>query len=185
MWDYDKLFADGNIIGIKNCYRDKVFNNAVDITTGVTWLEGYKNEELSCKNQYVDVDDKIKHGYTTDFKIQYIIRLDEHGNVAERLFDREHDMPKPMPELETGMFVRVIDNGNMDYTVLGYVDIQNCRIIYQDGKYNDMVNMEKLKGIVDIVEVYSIKTLCFNRCFSNENLIWRSPEYQAYLDSKN
>ena len=60
----------------------------------------------------------------------------------------------------------------------------NCRIIYQDGKYNDLANMEELKGIVDIVEVYSVKTLCFNRCFSNGTLIWRSPEYQAYLDSK-
>ena len=107
MWNYDNLFADGNIIGIKNCYRDKVFNNVVDVTTSVTWLEGYKNKELSCKNQYVDVDDKIKHGYTTDFEIQYIIRLDKHGNVVEKLFDRERDMrpePEPMPELENGMF---------------------------------------------------------------------------------
>ena len=184
MWDYDKLFADGNIVGIKNCYRDKVFNNVVDVTTSVTWLEGYKNEELSCKDQYVDVDDKIKHGYTTDFEIQYIIRLDKHGNVVEKLFDREVDMLKPMPELETGMFVRVIDNGNMDYTVLGYVDIQNCRIIYQDGKYNDIVELKKLTGMVDIVEIYSRRTKCFNQCLGNDTLIWRDPDYQGYLNSK-
>ena len=134
MWDYDKLFADGNIIGIKNCYRDKVFNNVVDVTTGVTWLECYKNEELSCKDQHVDVDDEIKHGYTTDFEIQYIIRLDEHGNVVEKLFDRDIDMPKPMPELETGMFVRVPISG------VGFVDAEHNRIIYQTGGY-DLIDL--------------------------------------------
>lgn len=186
MWDYDKLFAKGNIVGVKNCYRNKVFNNVVDVTTGTFLLEDYKNDELCCKNQHVDVDEIIKHGYVTNFEIQYIIRLDEHGNVVEKLFDRERDMkePEPMPDLKTGMFVRVVDNGNMDYTVLGYVDIQNCRVIYQDGKYNDIVKLEGLKGIVDVVEIYSQRTNCFSQCLGNDTLIWRSPEYQDYLDSK-
>lgn len=177
MWDYDKLFADGNIIGIKNCYRDKVFNNAVDITTGVTWLEGYKNEELSCKDQYVDVDDKIKHGYTTDFEIQYIIRLDEHGNVVEKLFDRERDMPKPMPELETGMFV-LIFNYNHTETRLGYINAEKNMIIYQSGGW-DYIDENK----DEILKVYSNNCICFNGCVEHR-VIWRNPEYQAYLDSK-
>ena len=178
MWDYDKLFADGNVIGIKNCYRDKVFNNVVDVTTSVIWLEGYKNEELSCEDQYVDVDDKIKHGYTTDFEIQYIIRLDEHGNVVEKLFDRERDMKsetKPMPELETGMFVRVENEG------LGYVDIRNNRIVYQLEGYDDINGESEI--ISDIIEVYGKESCSFNGCMVDKP-IWRSPDYQAYLDSK-
>lgn len=174
MWDYDKLFADGNIIGIKNCYRDKVFNNAVDITTGVTWLEGYKNEELSCKDQYVDVDDKIKHGYTTDFKIQYIIRLDEHGNVAEKVFDRDRGMAKPMPELETGMFVRVNAYGE---SKLGFVDAEQNHVIYQSGGY-DFIDDNDINscGIVSkIVEVYGKDACAFDFC-TEDDLIWRKPE---------
>lgn len=182
MWDYDKLFADGNIIGIKNCYENFIFNQVVDLEEPASWLEGYKNSDLNYKKQHVAIGEI--YSYTTDFEIQYIIRLDEHGNVVEKLFDRERDMPKPMPELENGMFVRVIDNRNMGYTVLGYVDIQNCRVIYQDGKYSDIVKLKKLIGIVDIVEIYSQRTNCFNQCLGNNTLIWRSPEYQAYLDSK-
>ena len=72
----------------------------------------------------------------------------------------------------------------MKHTALGYVDIRNCRVIYQNGQYNDIVKLERLKGIVDVVEVYSQKTNCFNQCFDNDTLIWRSPEYQDYLDSK-
>lgn len=184
MWDYDKLFAKENVVGIKNCYKNFIYNQIIDFNENSFWVDCFKNNELSCKNQYA-INDEDGSEYTTDFEIQYIIRLDEHGNVVEKLFDREVDMPKPMPELETGMFVRVIDNGNMDYTVLGYVDIQNCRIIYQDGKYNDIVELKKLTGMVDIVEIYSQRTNCFDKCLSNDTLIWRSPKYQDYLDSKN
>ena len=185
MWDYDKLFAEGNIVGIKNCYHNCVFNRIVT-NKPMFWVECFKNEKL-CDRAECLINENSNITRETDFEIQYIIRLDEHGNVVEKLFDREKDMklePKPMPELETGMFVRVIDNGNMDYTVLGYVDIQNCRIIYQDGKYNDIVKLKKLTGKVDIVEIYSQRTNCFNQCLGNDTLIWRSPEYQAYLDSK-
>lgn len=45
----------------------------------------------------------------------------------------------------------------MKHTALGYVDIRNCRVIYQNGQYNDIVKLERLKGIVDVVEVYSQK----------------------------
>lgn len=166
MWDYDKLFTDGNIIGIKNCYRNKVFNNVVDVTINTSWLEGYKNDELCCKDQYVDADEIIKHSYTTNFEIQYIIRLDEHGNVAEKLFDRNVDMPKPMPELETGMFVRI--NSYMG-SRLGFVDAENNHIIYQESYY-DCIDGEN--GIADkIVEVYGKNTCAFAFC-DKEHKIW-------------
>ena len=172
MWNYDNLFAEGNIVGFKHSDEDQIHPYII-----------YE------KNDCMDYFNDSLYYKSKDFisEIQYIIRLDEHGNVVEKLFDRERDMKtetKPMPELETGMFVRVTDNTNMTETVLGYVDITNCRIIYQDGKYNDLSTMEKLKGTVDIIEVYSRETNCFNRCFSNETLIWRSPEYQTYLDTK-
>lgn len=167
MWDYDKLFAQGNVI----CVGDIV--SSVDEFSIMDWKDSYANKELT-------------HKALPSGKIQYIIRLDGHGNVVEKLFDRERDIPKPMPELETGMFVRITDHGNMRNTILGYVDIQNCRVIYQDGTYSNLVPLytKKSKVITDIVEVYSHKALCFNGCLSNEALIWRSPEYQAYLDSK-
>lgn len=180
MWDYDKLFAEDNIVGLTIEDGEDVYNQVV--SNPDYWEDGqemnwnlYKNEELSSCEET---------GFK--FEIQYIIRLDEHGNVVEKLFDREVDMPKPMPELETGMFVRITDHGNMRNTILGYVDIQNCRVIYQDGTYSNLVPLytKKSKVITDIVEVYSHKALCFNGCLSNEALIWRSPEYQAYLDSK-
>ena len=178
MWDYDKLFAEGNIVGLHNVRKGETYGwTVVDKSywhqSGQINWQDYFNSNLS-----------FDTGFYL-FEIQYIIRLDDKGQVAERLFDRNKDMSKPMPKLETGMFVRVIDNGNMDYTVLGYVDIQNYRIIYQDGKYNDIVKLEGLKGIVDVVEVYSQETNCFNKCLGNNTLIWRSSEYQDYLDSKN
>lgn len=71
MWDYDKLFAEGNIIGL--LYPD---GEIVPIpckfrkTSNVENLNKYYgNENLSCE----------------EYKIQYIIRLDEHGNVVEKL----------------------------------------------------------------------------------------------------
>lgn len=181
MWDYDKLFAEGNILGIKNLYTKQVFNSIVDACTYDYWFDDYKNNELSSKNCKVDVDYDVGHGYTTDFEIQYIIRLDEHGNVIEKLFDREVDIPKPMPELETGMFVRV---GKHKDNVLGFIDAENKHIIYQDGGY-DFINSDGIWCGVDsaIIEVYGKDTLGFRYC-RNDEVIWRSPEYQAYLDSK-
>lgn len=177
MWDYDKLFADGNIIGIKNCYRDEVFNNVVDVTTSTSWLEAYKNDELCCKDQRVDVDEIIKHGYTTNFEIQYIICLDEHGNVVEKLFDRDTDIPRPMPELETGMFV-LIFNYNHTETRLGYINAERNMIIYQSGGW-DYIDENK----DEILKVYSDNCNCFDGCIEHR-AIWRNPEYQAYLNSK-
>ena len=171
MWDYDKLFAKENVVGVKNCYKNFIYNQIIDFNENSFWVDCFQNNELSCKNQYV-INDEDGSEYTTDFEIQYIIRLDEHGNVVEKLFDRDRDMPEPMPELETGMFVRVKDEG------LGYVDTINNRIVYQHGRYDVLDGDEYLPKIT---EVYSENACAFNRC--NENvLIWRDHDYQAYLD---
>ena len=170
MWDYDKLFAEGNVVGIKVLDSNRFYNYIVDNSNIVnnSFWSYYKNDTLS------DKDD-------SDFEIQYIIRLDEHGNVVEKLFDRERDMkpePEPMPELETGMFVRVEDEG------LGYVDTRNNRIVYQHGGYDVLDEDEYLPNVVlKIIEVYSENACAFSYCDDNV-LIWRDPDYQAYLDSK-
>lgn len=158
MWDYDKLFAEGNVVGLK--YKET--NTIISVDTynlKDALFKYYQNNLLESSNQ----------------QIQYIIRLDEHGNVVEKLFDREKNMPKPMPKLETGMFVRVEDEG------LGYVDTINNRIVYQLRGYDD-INGEF--GIIsDIIEVYGKESCSFDGCMVDEP-IWRSPDYQTYLDSK-
>lgn len=175
MWDYDKLFAKGNIIGIKNCYENFIFNQVVDLEEPASWLEGYKNSDLNYKKQHVAIGEI--YSYTTDFEIQYIIRLDEHGNVVEKLFDREFDMPKPMPELETGMFVLIFNYDHTE-TRLGYINAEKNMIIYQSGGW-DYINENK----DDILKVYSNNCNCFDGCIEHR-VIWCNPEYQSYLDSK-
>lgn len=171
MWDYDKLFAEGNILGIKNLYTKQVLNSVVDTYSYDYWFDDYKNNELSSKNCKVDVDYSVGHGYTTDFEIQYIIRLDEHGNVIEKLFDREADMPEPMPELETGMFVRVNGYGG---SRIGFIDAENNHVIYQEGGY-DFIDDDDINGrgiASEIIAVYDKDTRAFDFC-TKDNLIWR------------
>lgn len=161
MWDYDKFFAEGNIIGISPTKNEVInlvcskFNHNID---GFRNL--YSNNDLSYKN----------------IKIQYIIRLDEHGNVVKKLFDRDRDMEsksKPMPELETGMFIRVYDKSE-DKTILAFVYKEGKRVIYQDGDFDDIADV--IKGdYTKIVEVYPESVLSFNCCYRGAE-IWRSPE---------
>lgn len=172
MWDYDKLFAEGNIVGLTIEDGENVYNQV--ISNPDYWEDGqeinwnlYKNEKLSSCEET---------GFK--FRIQYIIRLDEHGNVVEKLFDRERDMPKPMPKLETGMFV-LIFNYNHTETQLGYINAERNMIIYQTGGW-DYIDENK----DEILKVYSNNCNCFDGC-NEHHVIWRSPEYQAYLDSKN
>lgn len=163
MWDYNKLFAEGNVVGLKNLLTDEC---------GVYQIT--KNQELPIEAQC---------GYSArwnDFKnerlarsinfIQYIIRLDEHGNIVEKLFDREKVMPKPMPELKTGMFVKIY-SAYRNESILAF--IYDNRVIYQDGEWDAIYDLTK-----DVVmEVYSSKALCFNNC-QEPYLLWRNPKYQ-------
>lgn len=176
MWDYDKLFAEGNIVGVKNCYENFIYNQIINPSENSYWVDCYQNNELSCKEQFV-INDKNGSEYTTDFEIQYIIRLDEHGNVVEKLFDRETNMPKPMPELETGMFVLIFNYDHTE-TRLGYINAEKNMIIYQTGGW-DYINENE----DEILKVYSNNCNCFDGCIEHR-VIWRNPEYQAYFDSK-
>lgn len=180
MWDYDKLFADGNIIGIKNYYRDKVFNNIVDVTTSTSWLEDYKNNELCCKDQHVDVDEVIKHGYMTNFEIQYIIRLDEDGNVVEKLFDRERDMSNPLLFLKNGVFVKITLNDDCFYPVVTGIVVEN-KIVLKDGTWCELNEIDS--GYYKIVCVYSDTVNCFDEC-EPSNIIWIDSEYKTHYNIK-
>lgn len=166
MWNYDKLFIKGNVIGLKDTKENKLYTHVV--YEKEDWMD-YFNDSLSYKPKSIASE------------IQYIIRLDEHGNVVEKLFDRDTDMPKPMPELETGMFVRV---GEHKDNMLGFIDAENNHIIYQDGGYDFIDSDGVYDGVASaIIEVYGKDTLGFRYC-RNDEVIWRSQDYQAYLDSK-
>lgn len=165
MWDYDKLFAEGNVVGLKHSDENQIRPYII-------------YEQNDCMDYFNNSLSYNERDFTS--QIQYIIRLDEHGNVVEKLFDRERDMkpePKPMPELKTGMFIRVLISG------LGFVDAEHNRVIYQAG-YDSIYDEEEVPGIVPkIVEVYSEDACAFEYC-DEDVLIWRDPDYQAYLDSK-
>lgn len=162
MWDYDKLFAVGNVI----CVGDIV--SSVDEFNIMDWRNSYANKELT-------------HKALSNGKIQYIIRLDGHGNVVEKLFDRERDMeskPEPMPELKTGMFVRVA--GYDDSGSLGFIDVENNHIIYQSGGYDYIKDKQYSEGVMyNIIEVYDKSAHCFDGCRSKNHLIWKDPKYKA------
>lgn len=110
MCDYDKLFARGNILGIEDICTNTIYVCMVD-EKYIGFKNGYANDELTFNNG----------------KIQYIIRLDQHGNVVEKFFDRKRDM-NPMPELRTGM---MIQNGNGRLGV-----VVSNKIVYQKGGWN-------------------------------------------------
>lgn len=172
MWDYDKLFAEGNVVG---------FKNEVEGRFGVYQIT--KDKELPREARYYNFGkrwDDFKN-YNLAFSvifIQYIIHLDEHGNVVEKLFDRNRDMEpeaEPMPELETGMFIRV---NKYDGSHIGFVDAENNHVIYQEGGY-DFIDDDDINGYgiaSKIVEVYGKDACAFDFCTKND-LIWHKPEY--------
>lgn len=168
MWDCDKLFAKGNVVGLKDTKENKLYTHVV--YEKEDWID-YFNDSLSYKPKNIASE------------IQYIIRLDEHGNVVEKLFDRDKDMVNPMPELETGMFIKLADKTNWKYNTVAYVDYQNNRIIAKKGWYEKLSNRNEWQYL-KIVEVFSKSVCCFNQCVDSR-VIWRSLDYQDYLDSKN
>ena len=148
MWDYNKLFAVGNVVGVKVLSSNNIYNYVVDSRKPLNNIWSYyKNSDLRNKDD-------------SDFEIQYIIRLDEHGNVVEKLFDRETDMPTPMPELETGMFVKIADRTSWRDNTLAYVDHQNNRLISKEGWFETLSRKDEWQYL-RIVEVFSKKCLLF------------------------
>lgn len=178
MWDYDKLFADGNIIGIKNSYENTIRNSVINAMCDMSWINNYKNRELCIKNA------KTIEGYTTDFEIQYIIRLDEHGNVSEKIFDRERDIDfKEMPELKDGIFIRIAEKDNLSDDTLAYVDLNKDRLIFQDGGHESVSGISKW-NFLKVVEVYDEDCINFDTCRFHKP-IWRDFEYENYLEKVN
>ena len=151
MWDYDKLFAEDNILGIK--YPD-----------GVISPRSVNNQEIKELTKYQYANDKLSYD---EWQIQYIIRLDEHGNVVKKLFDRERDI---MPELKHGMFIRV----KTSYAeMLGYVDMYLDKIVFQNGSWDRPSNIPNW-GSSEILEIYPSTLNSFSSCTTNK-AIWHKP----------
>lgn len=169
MWNYNELFAEGNIVGVRKPNGEvyKILANAQK-RFGYP-LHGFCNDSLS----FDAVDGK--------HTIVYIVCLDEHGRVSKTIFDRKRDVPS-MPELKTGMFIRKCTK-NYDYFSLGYVDAENNRIVYQDGGFNFIDGERGIDswGNSKIIEVYGTNTRSFLGCVE-PNLIWRDTEYKEYID---
>ena len=155
MWDYDKLFAEGNIVGLHNVREGETYGwTVVDKSywhqSGQINWQDYFNSNLS-----------FDTGFYL-FEIQYIIRLDDKGQVAERLFDRDKDMKpeaNPMPELKHGMIIEIKSN---DKKVLGYIDKYRDLIVYQNGAYD---TIESYRGWANkqVIAIYE-DVESFNQC---------------------
>lgn len=182
MWDYDKLFAEGNIIGIKSLFNNK--NYIYQVLSKEYW------GMVNYINWYEFKNNKLK---SDDFKIQYIIQLGEHGNVIKKLFDRERDMPAPIPKLETGMFGKVLycnkfeeADFSADFSkeeTFGKFVIIKDKIIYCNGGYDFLeeilINSKNFSEGPRIVEIYK-DAVSFKDCNS---ILWRDSEYQNYISS--
>ena len=118
-WDYDKLFAVGNYIGVKNPNSKKIMYEPIEYDDVYDWYD-YKNENLTSS-------------LDKNWIVYRIIQLNNEGEITNVVFDREKDMPKPMPELKTGMFVDVKGSG------LGVV-VSN-KVVYRDGGF-DFCNLK-------------------------------------------
>ena len=167
MWNYDKLFAIGNIIGFYVPLIEKYTVHVIDEKQKNILYNYYKNKLLSYLGPIISYEDMKT-------KIQYIIRLDEHGNVIEKLFDREKDMPNFMPELKTGMFVKVLSNMGNNNVTYGYVDKENDRIILQNGEWFQLnkllYEIEHFNPLTEIIAIYD-NVVSFNHCLKSEP-IW-------------
>lgn len=193
MWDYDKLFSEGNIVGIKNKLTNilnptTVYDKSLWGNIGYVDWRNYFNSNLSFISNY-------------SFEIQYIIRLDEHGNVIEKLFDRDKDIPKPMPKLEDGMFGKIgtfdwDEYGNIEYLDIEDFIITNNKVLFiRNGEIDSWGIIEDLvdstldkdalcdEDKLTPIEIYKNVKYLKNDMDTFE-VIWRHPEYQKYLDSK-
>lgn len=172
MWDYDELFSEGNIVGLTQSIKNITHNFIVfpkeqwGETNSVDW-NLYKNENLE------------KFG----FKIQYIIKINNKGEISKVIFNRERDLPEPIPKIEDGMFIRVCDKNNYNKdNSLGYIDLNRNKIIFQDGSYKEVDRISKWL-YKRITEIYPNTINSFNEC-TTDKAIWRDKEYEEYLNGK-
>lgn len=89
-FDFNILFKEGNIIGIKNTYKNTVTPMVID-KYEENDFSVYRNINLSFENVTIKNDTEVGHEYVTDFLIQYIIVLDNFGNIKNKIFDRNRD----------------------------------------------------------------------------------------------
>ena len=163
MWDYDKLFANENIVGIS--YPDgEIVPFPVKFqkeSNRENLIKYYGNEKLS----------------NDEHKIQYIICLDEHGNVVEKLFDRDKDF---MPILKDGIFVKFTLNDDCFYPIVKGIIVKN-KIVSKDGTWCKLSDIDS--GRCKIVCIYSDTVNCFDEC-EPSNIIWIDSEYKTRYNIK-
>lgn len=154
MWDYDKFFVEGNVIGIGEDGREVAIIQLGKLNTPYI-KKCFSNITLTDNHRY----------------IKYIIKLDSSGNLVEKIFDRERDVNlNPPPKFTHGMFIRIKYKADED-TVLGYVDTIRNLIIYQDGTCDNLKSgIEWIN--YDLIEVYDSSTVCFKQCNDIEP-IWK------------
>ena len=164
-WNYDKLFAVGNLLGIKNKEQNKIYWHSIEFgdygtNTKHSYIQIYGNEKLSCAKN-------------NNYEIAYIISLNDDGTVKEHIFDRERDMAKPMPKLETGMFIEVKVDREIEFigVIVGNV------VIYEDGGFdtlNEMLSVQDADYYVS--KVYAPTNAGFES-ITNCEPIWVNKEY--------
>lgn len=176
MWNYDELFAEGNIVGVKNLKLNKITVESIDSNLDKQfYIEDFGSETLDY--------------FFSNEIIQYIIRLDEKGNVIEHLFDREIDMPilflskkNKCPLLKSGMYIRIC-NGGMNNSYIGMLSKDKKEIYFSNHYYlkiNDLIKTNE-----KIVEIYPSTTNSYNfSACTYDKAIWRDKEYEEYLNGK-
>lgn len=158
MLDYNKLFALGNIVGIRDRKDNRITN---EVIKDVNKYLMYKNSGLS----------------SSAFKeIQYIISIDTNGDIIEKIFDRNRDMINPFELVEDGNFVLVYteDIGRLK---LGYVNINKNNVIYQLGGYDYFRGEYGLESFSEIEIIAIYDAVSFNTCKKSE-LRWYNKLYE-------
>ena len=185
----EDIFQDDNIIGIKNTKTKKIFPVKYSSEKTKAFLEN--KEEVFWKNfkNYILAYD--------DYEIVYAIKVDFNTErfKAVCVYNKKTDtieIPKPPIQLKQGMFITVND-GHKD--IFGYVDIINDLIVYQDGGYDRIEEVQELinnkTGYVKYIfnkNVHSFYS-CEETLKSNiiDNILWSSGQLYncTYYDEIN
>ena len=135
--------------------------------TGDSFVKNIDNRDIACyaNNQFRC---KTELGIFLDSYIQWIAVVNKDCSI-KKIFDRKMDLQKflnkPMPKLESGMFVETDVDGKI---CLGYIDKERNAVIYEDGEYDIITENYFLDSII---KIYGKETMCFKNCLKN-NIIW-------------